>query len=182
MGTCSGLLESHVGAGKGAVLRLRTGAPARRWCCSTRTCAPRTSWHRVAPLLVADGHAVVCPDLRGYGQSSKPPTTADHGPYSKRTTAGDVLALTRELGYDRSPSSHDRGAYVAPRLAVDAPGVVSHLAVLDSAPIGVALARADARFAQSWWHWFFRAQPGKPERAILGPDAWYGGDPDRMTG
>jgi haloacetate dehalogenase len=61
------------------------------------------------------------------------------------------------------------------RAALDHPGVVRHLAVLDSVPIADALDRTDARFAAAWWHWFFFAQPDKPERAILAdPDAWYG--------
>ncbi len=141
-----------------------------------------TTWHRVAPLLVAAGHAVVCPDLRGYGRSSKPPTTPEHSPYSKRAMAADVLALMRGLGHDRfAVVGHDRGSYVAMRLALDAPGAVTALAVLDCVPIGDALARADARFAAAWWHWFFFAQPDKPERAILAdPLAWYGGDPDQL--
>jgi haloacetate dehalogenase len=76
---------------------------------------------------------------------------------------------------------HDRGAYVASRLALDHPARVTRLVILDAVPIGEALARADARFAQAWWHWFFFAQPDKPERAILAdPDAWYGGDPVAM--
>jgi haloacetate dehalogenase len=76
---------------------------------------------------------------------------------------------------------HDRGSYVAMRLALDRPDLVRRLAVLDCVPIGEALARADAGFAQAWWHWFFFAQPDKPERAILAdPDAWYRGDPDSM--
>lgn len=145
---------------------------------------PRThaTWHRVAPLLVAAGHTVVCPDLRGYGRSSKPATEPDHAPYSKRAMASDIVALMREFGHDRfAVVGHDRGSYVAMRLALDAPHLASSLAVLDCVPIGVALARADARFARAWWHWFFFAQPGKPERAILAdPDAWYGGDPARM--
>jgi haloacetate dehalogenase len=46
-------------------------------------------------------------------------------------------------------------------------------------PIGEALARADARFAAAWWHWFFFAQPDKPERAITAdPDAWYRAGPE----
>ncbi|MGW4463518.1 alpha/beta fold hydrolase [Micromonospora sp. NPDC004704] len=141
-----------------------------------------TTWHRVAPLLVAAGHTVVCPDLRGYGRSSKPATTDDHSPYSKRAMAGDVLALMRGLGHRRfAVVGHDRGSYVATRLALDAPDAVTGLAVLDCVPIGEALARAGSRFAAAWWHWFFFAQPDKPERAILAdPDAWYGGDADRM--
>jgi haloacetate dehalogenase len=144
---------------------------------------PRThaTWHRVAPLL-AGSHAVVCPDLRGYGRSSKPPTTADHAPYSKRAMAGDCVALMRRLGHARfAVVGHDRGAYVAFRAAMDHPGAVSRLVVLDAVPIVEALERCDAGFAASWWHWFFFAQPGKPERAILAdPDAWYGNAPERM--
>ena len=141
-----------------------------------------TTWHRVAPLLVAAGHRVVCPDLRGYGRSAKPPSTADHAPYSKRAMAADIRALMSHLGHDRfAVVGHDRGSYVAMRLALDWPEAVSALAVLDCVPIGEALARADARFAAAWWHWFFFAQPDKPERAILAdPEAWYGGDPERM--
>jgi haloacetate dehalogenase len=141
-----------------------------------------TTWHRVAPLLVAAGHAVVCPDLRGYGGSSKPTPGPDHAAYSKSAMAGDVLALARALGHERfAVVGHDRGSYVALRLALEAPAAVTRLAVLDSVPIGEALARADARFATLWWHWFFLAQPERPERAILAdPDAWYGGDPERM--
>jgi haloacetate dehalogenase len=141
-----------------------------------------TTWHRVAPLLVAAGHRVICPDLRGYGRSSKPATTPDHAPYSKRAMAGDIRALMSALGHDQfAVVGHDRGSYVAMRLALDAPEAVSALAVLDCVPIGEALARADARFAAAWWHWFFFAQPDKPERAILAdPLAWYGGDPEQM--
>ena len=79
---------------------------------------PRThaTWHRVAPLLARD-HTVVCPDLRGYGESSKPPTTPDHQPYSKRAMARDCLALMHHLGHERfAVVGHDRGAYVALRL------------------------------------------------------------------
>ena len=88
----------------------------------------------------------------------------------------------RGLGHERfAVVGHDRGSYVAMRLALDAPEAVTALGVLDCVPIGEALARADARFAASWWHWFFFAQPDKPERAILAdPDAWYGGDPALM--
>ena len=138
-----------------------------------------TTWYRVAPLLVGAGFTVVCPDLRGYGQSSKPPSTPDHAPYSKRAMAGDIRTLMRAQGYERfAVVGHDRGSYVAFRLAMDAPEAVTHLAVLASVPIAEALRRADARFATAWWHWFFFAQPDKPERAILAdPDAWYGGDP-----
>ena len=145
---------------------------------------PRTgaTWHRVAPQLVAAGHTVVVPDLRGYGRSSTPPTTPDHAPYSKRATAGDLVRLMRQLGHDRfAVVGHDRGSYVALRLTLDHPDAVERLAVLDSVPISEALARCGATFARMWWHWFFFAQPEKPERVILAdPDAWYGGSPEHM--
>jgi haloacetate dehalogenase len=145
---------------------------------------PRThaTWHRVAPLLAPD-HTVVCPDTRGYGRSSKPPTTADHTPYSKRVMAGDMIALMRSLGHDRfAVVGHDRGAYVAQRLALDHPGAVTRLVVLDSVPIGEALARCDARFAALWWHWFFLGQTAKPAERVINadPDAWYRTGPEQM--
>ena len=146
---------------------------------------PRThaTWHRVAPLL-ARSHTVVCPDLRGYGQSSKPPTTPDHRPYSKRAMAGDCLALMAALGHERfAVAGHDRGAYVALRTALDHPAAVTALAVLDAVPIGEALARCDARFAASWWHWFFYGQTAKRAERVIGadPDAWYGAGPETMA-
>ncbi|MEU7828301.1 alpha/beta hydrolase [Nonomuraea sp. NPDC049129] len=145
---------------------------------------PRThaTWHRVAPLLAPD-HTVVCPDLRGYGRSSKPPTTADHEPYSKRAMAGDMVALMRSLGHERfAVVGHDRGAYVAQRLAFDHADAVTHLVVLDSVPIGAALARCDAGFAARWWHWFFLGQTAKPAERVINadPDAWYGTGPEQM--
>ncbi|OZM74707.1 alpha/beta hydrolase [Amycolatopsis antarctica] len=134
-----------------------------------------TTWHRVAPLLASD-FTVVCPDLRGYGKSAKPPTTPDHSPYSKRVMAEDCVRLMARLGHERfAVVGHDRGGYVATRLALDRPELVTGLAVLDDVPIGEALARCDAKFAREWFHWFFFAQPDKPERAIgADPDAWYG--------
>jgi len=145
---------------------------------------PRThaTWHRVAPLLASD-HTVVCPDLRGYGESTKPPTTSDHEPYSKRAMARDCVALMRALGHERfAVVGHDRGSYVAFRLAMDAPEAATHLVVMDGVPIGEALARADARFAAAWWHWFFLGQTAKPaERVICAdPDAWYRLDRELM--
>jgi len=139
---------------------------------------PRThaTWHRVAPLL-ARSHTVVCPDLRGYGESSKPPTTADHEPYSKRAMARDVARLMEVLGHERfAAAGHDRGCYVALRLALDFPERLDRLVVADGIPIGEALARCDARFAESWWHWFFLGNPAAgAERVITAdPDAWYG--------
>jgi haloacetate dehalogenase len=144
---------------------------------------PRThaTWHRVAPIL-AEQYTVVCPDLRGFGQSSKPADTPDHAGSSKRAKARDCIALMRHLGFERfALVGHDRGSYTAFRTAMDHPTSISHLAILDGIPIADTLARCDARFASAWWHWFFFGQPEKPERAILAdPDTWYGGSPEAM--
>jgi haloacetate dehalogenase len=171
-----GFVESRVDVGNGVVLRVRSGGDGPPVVLLHGHPRTHSTWHRVAPLLAAAGHTVVCPDLRGYGQSSKPAPAADHAPHSKRAMAGDVVALMRKLGHGSfAVVGHDRGSYVAMRAAMDHPDAVTHLAVLDSVPIAEALARTDARFAAAWWHWFFFAQPGKPERAILAdPAAWYG--------
>jgi haloacetate dehalogenase len=183
-GFFEGFTESRVVVEDGVELRVRTGGSGPPVVLLHGHPRTHTTWHRVAPRLRAAGHTVVCPDLRGYGRSSAPPTTADHAPYSKRAMAGDVLALMRQLDHERfAVVGHDRGSYVAFRLAMDHPDAVTHLAVLDSIPILEHLERADARFATAWWHWFFFAQPEKPERAIgADPIAWYGSeDPGRAS-
>ncbi|CAN5519814.1 hypothetical protein BH23ACT9_BH23ACT9_23050 [soil metagenome] len=120
--------------------------------------------------------------MRGYGQSSKAPIQPDHRQQSKRAVATDLVELMRHLGHASfAVAGHDRGCYVALRAALDHPDLVNALVVMDGVPISEALARCDAAFATAWFHWFFFAQPDKPERAILAdPAAWYGGDPDQM--
>jgi len=145
---------------------------------------PRTgsTWHRVAPRLLEAGYTVVCPDMRGYGRSGTARIRPDHSQQSKRTAALDLVRLMHHLGHASfSIVGHDRGTYVALRLALDHPNLVDRLVVMDGVPISEALARCNATFAHDWYHWFFFAQPDKPERAILAdPDAWYGGNPDTM--
>lgn len=145
---------------------------------------PRTSatWHLVAPLLVEQGFSVVCADLPGYGRSGKPPPGPDHTAHSKRASARHLVAAMERLGHGRfAVVGHDRGSYVALRMALDHPDRVTRAALLDSLPISEHLDRADARFATAWWHWFFYAQPEVPERVITAdPDSWYRGDPRSM--
>jgi haloacetate dehalogenase len=175
-----GFALDRVDAG-GAVLRARHGGAGPPLLLLHGHPRTHATWSRVAPLLT-DRHTVVCPDLRGYGESSKPGTTADHAPYSKRAMAGDCLALMRGPGHDQfAAAGHDRGSYVAFRLAMDHPGAVSHLAVPGSVPIGEALARCDATFAAEWRHWLFMGNPDAQAGRIInaGPDAWYQGDGHR---
>lgn len=137
---------------------------------------PRThaTWEHVAPLL-ARSFTVICPDVPGFGQSYIPVDAPRSLGSSKRAKAAALLELMKQLGFDRfALVGHDRGAYTAFRLAMDHPSAVERLVILDAVPIAEALERCDAKFAKNWWHWFFFAQPEKPERAILAdPDAWY---------
>jgi haloacetate dehalogenase len=143
-----------------------------------------TTWHAVATRL-AERHAVVCPDLRGYGGSTLPPDEPDHVQSSKRAMAGDVVALMSRLGHERfTVVGHDRGALVAFRAALDHPARISHLAVMDGLPVIEHLERTDARFAQAWWHWWFLGQTDKPAERVINadPDAWYRTPPPEAIG
>jgi haloacetate dehalogenase len=130
-------------------------------------------WHRVAPAL-AWRFTVVCPDLRGYGDSGKPPGGPDHEGYSKRTMARDQVAVMAALGFGRfAVAGHDRGARVALRMALDHPGTVSRLAVLDIIPTRTIYQAIDQQHATAVWRYFFLTQPaGLPER-LIGADPQY---------
>ncbi|MGB3406826.1 MAG: alpha/beta hydrolase [Jannaschia sp.] len=137
---------------------------------------PQTSamWHRIAPVL-AESHRVICPDLRGYGRSAKPPTDKAHTPYTKRAMAADILTFMDTLGHDRFLlGAHDRGARVAHRLAADHPDRVRALTTLDIAPTREMYAVGDARFAAAYWHWYWLIQAAPlPERLIGADPDWY---------
>jgi haloacetate dehalogenase len=131
-----------------------------------------TTWWRVAPLLVAAGFTVVCPDIPGYGESRRTPGQ------SKREMAAELARLLSALGVDDyAVVGHDRGSPLAHRLVVD--HGARALVVMDGIPIVEHLERCDERFAASWWHWFFFAQTAKPAEDIINRDplAWYRADP-----
>jgi haloacetate dehalogenase len=130
-------------------------------------------WRDIAPRL-AQRFTVVCADLRGYGNSSTPPSSTDHAPYSKRAMASDMVNVMAQLGFDHFfVAGHDRGGRVAYRAALDHPDRVDALAVLDVLPVDVVWDRADARLALGFWPWSLLAQPAPlPERLIAAaPDA-----------
>ena len=162
-----------------AVLRVRHGGSGPPLLLLHGHPQTHVMWHLVAPRL-AEAFTVVAPDLRGYGESSKPPTRPGHEPYSKRAMARDAVAVMGALGFERfAVAGHDRGARVGYRLALDHPARVEKLAVLDVIPTGETWRRADRRFMLAWWHWAFLAQPAPlPERLIAAdPDGYYfGGD------
>jgi haloacetate dehalogenase len=132
-------------------------------------------WHAVAPAL-ADRFTVVAADLPGYGESFRPAVSDDHAAHSKREMARDLVAAMAALGHATfAVAAHDRGGRVAYRMALDAPEVVTRLAVLDIVPTSAVWSHADALFSIGYWHWGFLAQPAPvPEKLILGdPDAFW---------
>ena len=132
-------------------------------------------WHAVAPEL-AKRFTVICPDLRGYGGSLKPPATPDHAPYAKTAMARDMVEVMEHFGHTRFlVGGHDRGARVAHRLALDFPERVEKLAVLDIVPTIEHFERTDMAFALGYYHWFWFAQPHPfPEVLInAAPEVWF---------
>jgi haloacetate dehalogenase len=160
--TEAGTIFARVG-GEGPPLALIHGFPETH-----------VMWHRIAPEL-AKRFTVVAMDLRGYGWSTAPRGDGGREVYSKRAMAGDVVAVMQELGHVRFAAvGHDRGARVGYRLALDHPGRVERLALLDIIPTLLMWDRMDAKSAMQVYHWTFLAQPEPvPEKAIGGdPVAW----------
>lgn len=131
-----------------------------------------TAWHAVAPDL-ARHFTIVCPDLKGYGDSEAPKPDPDSGNYSKRAMGTDLLALMQALGHRRfAVVGHDRGARIAYRMALDHPDRIAKLGILDILPTAEYWDLADRKFAVNTFHWGFLARDGGlPERLI-------GADPD----
>lgn len=148
-------------AGSGPPLLLLHGFPQTAAC-----------WHRVAPAL-AKRFTVVVPDLRGYGDSSKPADGEDHAGHAKRAMLADQVAVMHALGFDRfAVVGHDRGGRVTWRLAMERPEHVSRAVILDIVPRPYdTVTRA---FATAYFHWFFLIQEAPfPETLIAGaPEAF----------
>jgi haloacetate dehalogenase len=129
-----------------------------------------TMWHLTAPEL-AKHYRIVMFDLRGYGDSDRPPTDAAHLPYSKRVMATDVIAVMAHFGYSQfQVLAHDRGARVAHRLAADHPNAVERMMLLDIAPTLSMYENTTQKFATLYWHWFFLIQPEPLPEALIGDD------------
>ncbi len=126
-------------------------------------------WHRIAPAL-AETHRVVCMDLRGYGWSSAPRGDEDHETYSKRAMGRDVVAVMEALGHVRfGVIGHDRGARVAYRLALDHPGRVERLALLDIRPTFDVWAQMRSGAVPAA-HWGYLSQPAPIPEEEIGRD------------
>ncbi len=159
----------------GIALRLRRGGAGPPLLLLHGNPQTHAMWHRLAPAL-ARRFTVIAPDLRGYGLSAKPPVSADHAAYAKRAMAQDMAALMRGLGHPRfGVVSHDRGARVAHRLALDHPEAVERLCVMDIVPTLHHFEHADMAFALGYYHWFWLAQPHPQPERLIGQDVelWF---------
>ena len=159
----SGATINLVTAGKGPPVLLLHGYPETH-----------VMWHKVAPALARD-YTVVCPDLRGYGDSSKPKGLPDHSNYSKRAMALDMAEVMTALGHQRfHVVGHDRGGRVAHRLARDHGKRVRSLTVLDISPTLKMYESTDMQFARAYYHWFFLIQPYPlPEKMLASMGVGY---------
>ena len=127
-------------------------------------------WHKVADQL-AENFTVVAADLRGYGDSDKPPASEASASYSKRIMARDQLMLMQSFGFTQfSVLAHDRGARVAHRLALDHPDAVSRMVLLDIAPTLAMYTQANEEFARAYWHWFFLIRPTPLPETLIEAD------------
>ena len=127
-------------------------------------------WHKVADQL-AENFTVVAADLRGYGDSDKPPASEASASYSKRIMARDQLLLMQSFGFAQfSVLAHDRGARVAHRLALDHPDAVSRMVLLDIAPTLAMYTQANEEFARAYWHWFFLILPTPLPETLIEAD------------
>ena len=157
-----GVAISLVKGGSGPPLLLLHGYPQSH-----------VMWHKVAPRL-AEHFTVVASDLRGYGDSSKPPGGSDHGGYAKRAMAKDQVTVMRRLGFDAFfVAGHDRGGRVGHRMALDYPGMVRRLCVLDIVPTRKVFAATDKAVATAYYHWFFLIQPYDLPETLIGADPEY---------
>jgi haloacetate dehalogenase len=130
-------------------------------------------WRKVAPRLAQD-FTVVIPDLRGYGDSAKPPGGPDHAAYSKRALAQDQVETMAALGHERfCVAGHDRGARVTHRLLRDHPGHIERAAVLDIVPTLYRFETIDQKAATGSYHWFFLIQPAPFPERLIGAECEY---------
>jgi haloacetate dehalogenase len=153
----SGAEINLVHAGSGPPVLLLHGAPQTH-----------VSMRLLAADLVKD-YTVIVPDLRGYGESSKPPDGENHANYAKRAMALDQVEVMKHFGFGKfAVVGHDRGGRVGHRLALDHPDKVTRLCVLDIIPTYYLYTHVTIDFIQAYFHWFnyVRAAPA-PENDLL---------------
>jgi len=166
--------ESREIATPGGAIHLRTGGSGAPLLLLHGYPQTSAMWHAVAPAL-AEHFTVICPDLPGYGDSEKPPSSDDHAAYSKRGMASTLVHVMRAFGFERwLLGGHDRGARVSYRMALNHPERVTKLATLDIVPTYSTWEAMNWRGAMGSYHWQFLAQPAPlPETLISADPVFY---------
>ena len=154
MASVNGIQLHYVIGGKGDPVVLLHGFP-QSWY----------EWRHIMPAL-AKNYTVIAPDLRGFGDSSKPSTG-----YDGKTTAEDIYQLTSQLGFDKILLvAHDVGSQTAYSYAADHPNNVSKLVLMDFPFPGFL----PASFGQNGPWWFaFQQVPNLPESLVQGKEREY---------
>src|SRR5580692_5780368 len=156
----TGATINVVHGGKGSPVLLMHGIPETH-----------VLWRKVAPAL-AQNFTLVIADLRGYGDSSKPPGGADHFGYSKRAMAQDQVEVMEHLGFPKfAVVGHDRGGRVAHRMALDHSDRVTRLAILDIVPTYKVLHSVTNELATANFHWWFLIQKSPLPETLIGNSA-----------
>ena len=159
--TSGGVTINAIKGGNGPPLLLLHGAPLTLY-----------TWRDVAPRL-AEEFTVIAADLRGYGDSSKPPGLPDHSNYSKRAMAQDQIDVMQHFGFERfAVVGQDRGGRVTHRMTLDHPDKVTKAVLIDIAPTYYLYTHVNIDFVQAYFHWFnyLRPSPG-PENELLAAQA-----------
>ena len=162
-----GFLQKKLQTG-GATINLRIGGEGPPLLLLHGYPQTHAMWHKVAPQLARE-FTVVCPDLRGYGDSSKPRGLPGHSNYAKRAMALDQVEVMRHFGFEAfALIGHDRGGRVAQRLVLDHPDRVTRVAVLDIVPTHYLYTHITMDFVRAYSHWFLYIQREPiPENVIL---------------
>jgi haloacetate dehalogenase len=149
-------------AGSGPAVLLLHGFPQTHYC-----------WHRLAPALTPRNTVVVC-DLKGYGESRSAPGGSFGEGYTKREMAHELVELMSRLGFDRfAVVGHDRGGRVAYRMALDHPGAVDRLGVLNIVPTVDQFERMSVDTALDYYPWILLAQPAPFAERLVNASAEY---------
>lgn len=130
-------------------------------------------WHKVVEELSLK-YYIVTPDLRGYGDSSKPKGLSNHKNYSKKIMADDIINIADYLQFDNFYlAGHDRGARVAHRLCLDHPNRVLKACFMDIVPSFYMFENTNQNFATGYYHWFFLIQENGLPETLIGNNAEY---------
>jgi len=165
--------EERRAATSGAAINLVTGGSGPPLLLLHGYPQTHVLWRKLAPRLARD-FTLVIPDLRGYGDSSKPPGGPDHAAYSKRALAQDQIETMATLGFERfCVAGHDRGARVTHRLLRDHPERIERAALLDVVPTLHPFETIDQKAATSSYHWFFLIQPAPFPERLIGAECEY---------